>query len=88
MLATTRGIDGCPNIVLIGVPDTAALRRVEAKLIREGIAHFNWEEPDFDLGFTAISTEPLSQERKLALANYRLWKPCSAVARLAERPAA
>lgn len=74
--------------MLVGVPDLAALRRVEKKLIDAQIAHYNWEEPDFDLGFTAIATEALDIERKKALANYRLWKPVFACSSAVEHPAA
>lgn len=77
----TRGITGIypqgesvPNIVLIGVPDLAALNRVRAKLESVQIPHYCWVEPDNDLGFTAIATIALTEEEKEPLRNYRLWK--------------
>ena len=79
--------DDIPNIVLIGVPDKAALERTQRKLADAGILHAAWEEPDFDLGFTAIATVPITREQKQVLANYRLWRsPISARSSEKERP--
>lgn len=74
-LAQWRGVDGIPNLVVIGVPNQKALARVKAKLEAAAIAHFAWEEPDMDLGFTALATEPLAGEKRTILAHYRLWNP-------------
>ena len=63
-----------PNIIVIGVPDCAVLERVRRKLERHQIHHYCWTEPDYDYGFTAIATEPLSPEARAPLSNYRLWK--------------
>ncbi len=72
-LATTYQPDsGIPNIIAIGIPDLAALKRVETKLQNHHIPHFSWSEPDYDFGFTAIATAPLTEEQKVVLANYRL----------------
>lgn len=63
-----------PNIVVIGVPNKEALERVSAKLLQHKIRHYNYSEPDYQMGFTAIATVPLSVEEKKVLSNYRLWK--------------
>jgi hypothetical protein len=68
------GICGVPNIVLIGVPDVRALARVQLKLRDAGITFFHWDEPDGDLGFTAIATVPIRGALRDVLANYRLLK--------------
>lgn len=76
-----------PNHVLVGVPDRRGLEKVVVKLRAAGVRHYCWHEPDHNLGFTAIATEPLSQEQKMFLANYRLWKhECAPAARLCEQP--
>jgi hypothetical protein len=62
-----------PNIVTIGVPDLAALKRVQKKLADYQIPHFSWIEPDFELGFTSIATIPLTYEQKQLLKNYRVY---------------
>lgn len=72
-------MDGIPNIVLIGVPNEQALRRAKQKLDEHKIAYYAWEEPDGDLGFTAIATEPIDSKRKEALAHYRLWKASNTI---------
>lgn len=66
-----------PNIIVIGVPDTAALERVQAKLRANAVQHFAWREPDYDFGFTAIATGILSNEQRQVLAKYRLWNECN-----------
>jgi hypothetical protein len=62
-----------PNIVTIGVPDLAALKRVQYKLVQNQIPHYAWTEPDFDLGFTSITTVPLDFNQKQILKNYRVY---------------
>ena len=74
-MGASRFIDGMPNIVLIGLPNLKALQKARGKLIEAGIEHSEWTEPDFDLGFTSMATEPLDAEKKQVLANYRLWRP-------------
>jgi hypothetical protein len=76
----TRGItasypqgQGVPNIVLIGVPNLAALERVRAKLAANQIPHYCFHEPDHDFGFTSIATAALGEEDRHVFANYRVW---------------
>lgn len=73
-MASHYGIDGIPNIVLIGVPDKAALVEACGILSENQIPHWQWHEPDFDFGFTAIATAQISGEQRKCLAHYRLWK--------------
>lgn|GEM_PF-2769221 len=86
-MAARYGDDDVPNIVMCGVPDEAALRATCSLLSDCGIAHWSWTEPDeeMNLGFTAITTEPIVGARRRALAQYKLWKPNAPVAQLAER---
>lgn len=63
-----------PNLVFIGVPDVAALQRVQAKLRAHGLPHYAWHEPDNDMGFTAIATAALDDEQRAVLKNYRLYR--------------
>lgn len=71
-LGLFRTGDGLPSIVAIGVPHTKAMDRVKAKLIAKQLPHYDWEDPDFKAGVTAIAVGPLSRFDKEALANYRL----------------
>jgi hypothetical protein len=61
------------NIVTIGMPHRKALDRVAAKLTALGIPHYQWHEPDGDMGFTAIATAGISGETRKAFENYRTW---------------
>jgi len=63
-----------PFLVLIGVPDKAALFRVINKLNDNAIGHEVFYEPDDNLGLTAVATYPLTQEQRRCLSNYRLWR--------------
>lgn len=62
-----------PSIVLIGVPDKSALERVIQKLKHYRIEFSVFDEPDHDLGLTAVSTIPLTPEQRSVLQNYKLW---------------
>ena len=75
--------DGTPNIVLIGMPNLAALKRVLAKLRANNILHYSWVEPDFNFGLTSIATGPLYGEQREILKNYRVYSP---VAQNTEQP--
>lgn len=65
--------DNIPNIVLIGLPNKAALQRALGKLRAAHIPHYEWHEPDYDFGFTAIATAPIRGEQRDALKNYRVY---------------
>ena len=76
-------IDGIPNVIVIGLPDVAALNRAKSKLDKERIAYYAWHEPDFDYGFTALATVPLTPERKTVLKHYRLYSPVVSILKTA-----
>lgn len=81
MMASLRGEQGTPNIVLIGLPHAASLRKTEAKLRYWKIPHYSWHEPDLDLmdDFTAIATAPLAGEQRDVMKNYRVYSRSSTV---------
>jgi hypothetical protein len=88
-LSQWHGVEGVPNVVVIGVPDLKALERAKRRLETNAIDHFAWEEPDYDLGFTAIATAALKGREREPLAHYRLWNPFLIPGSSAkERPAA
>jgi hypothetical protein len=65
---------GIPNVIVIGVPHIAALKRVLHKLEAAAIPAEQFEDPDLPIGITAVCTYPLTAEDKKPLANYRLWQ--------------
>jgi len=62
-----------PHIVLIGVPDVKALERVIQKLRDNHIEFAAFDEPDDNLGLTAVATVPLNEEQRLVFQNYKIW---------------
>lgn len=86
-MASHRTIDGIPNIILIGVPSVHHLYSVMDKLEANRLQYVTWNEPDYDMGFTAIATVPLDVEQKAVLANYRLWKSVCVGSLEKEQPA-
>lgn len=81
-----HGYHGTPNIVLIGVPDKAALEGVSRKCAEFQIAHHIFFEPDFQYGYTAIATEIVEGEKRLAFAEYDSWKQFRISSSMAEQP--
>jgi hypothetical protein len=84
MAQTARFCSEPPNIVVIGLPNVAALNRAVTKLKAANILHYAWHEPDFNFGFTAIATAPIEGKQREALANYRVYN-FTAVAQIVER---
>lgn len=67
-----------PSLVLVGVPDKAALEAIIERLKRYGIHHETFHEPDYDLGLTAIATYPITHSKqRYAMRMYPLWTPKS-----------
>lgn len=75
--------DDIPNIVLIAIPHVKAMNRVIAKLADNNIGRYEWSDPDLPYGLVAITTIPLSNDKRKLLANYRLYTP---VAQLEHSP--
>ena len=71
-----------PSIVLVGVPSQKALQRVIDKLKAHRIEFSVFDEPDNDLGLTAVATVPLDDDQKQVLQNYRLWNESNNVSPL------
>jgi hypothetical protein len=70
-----RPDEGIPCLVVIGVPDLAALNRVLTKLRDKQVPHFAWTDPDVALGMLSIATAPLTDDQRIHLKNYRLYSP-------------
>jgi hypothetical protein len=71
--------DIIPSCIVIGVPDKTALYRVIDKLHKNNIPFQAFNEPDYNMGLSAVATAPLDQEQRKVLSNYRLWKEANAV---------
>lgn len=64
---------GTASLVVLAVPDGAALHRAHERLLAHGIEHEMFFEPDDAMGHSAIGTEPLCARRRRALRRYPLW---------------
>lgn len=66
--------DKIPFLICLGMKNGDALVDAEQFLIRKGIKYHKFFEPDNDLGFTSITTEPLDKEQKRYFSSFGLWK--------------
>lgn len=68
-----------PALIVIGVPDAAAMNRVIRKLNENNLKHYCWIDPDGDLkqGWLAVGVAPIDAKQKEVMKNYRLWNPAN-----------
>ena len=62
------------SLIVIAVKNKAKLEKVLLDLQEKGIKHTSFIEPDWDYNLTSIATEPLTQEKRMLLKKYQLWK--------------
>ena len=62
------------SLIVIAVKNKAKLEKVLKDLEEKGIKHTPFYEPDWEYGLTAIGTEPLTQDQRVLLKRYQLWK--------------
>lgn len=51
---------GIPNLVYIGLPNKKSLLRTIRKIKAHAVPHSIWEEPDWNMGLSAVATAPIS----------------------------
>lgn len=61
------------SIVLFEVKNEDHLIKVNEYLKNRGIKTYMFFEPDFDMGYTSIATEPLSGEDREACKKFKMW---------------
>ena len=71
---------GIASLVLLAVPDVEALYSLRDRLTSKGVRTELFYEPDFQMGHSALATEPLGQDRRKFLRGLPLWKLDSALA--------
>lgn len=74
MVLDYRPDPGIPNLVYIGLPNKASLLKTLNKIKSHQIPHSPWEEPDWDMGFTAIATAPISGSIRDVFYKYTTFK--------------
>lgn len=62
------------SLIVIAVKNQAKLEKAMKDVEAKGIKLIPFEEPSWDYGLTAFGTEPLTQEERVLLKRYQLWK--------------
>ena len=62
------------SLIVIAVKNKAKLEKAMLDLTSKGIEFVPFYEPSWDDGLTAIGTQPLTQEERVQLKRYQLWK--------------
>lgn len=62
------------SLIVIAVKNQVKLEKAMKDLDEKGIKYVPFYEPDWEYGLTAIGTEPLTQEQRVLLKRYQLWK--------------
>ena len=64
------------SIIMIGAKDKDDLYKIGERLDKHGIRHHMFFEPDFDMGHSAIATEPIHDlKTRRLMRKYSLYKP-------------
>ena len=63
------------SLIVIGVKNQDQLLKAQRKIEAAGIKTVGFWEPDWDYGWTAFGTEPLSQEQRIHMKSFQLWNP-------------
>ena len=62
------------NLILLAIKDEAHLEQIKYYLDMNEIENYMFFEPDYDMGFTSICTEPIQGDRKKLFKKFNLWK--------------
>ena len=62
------------SLIVIAVKTQAKLEKAMKDVESKGIKLLPFYEPDWDYGLTAFGTEPLTQEQRVSLKRYQLWR--------------
>lgn len=63
------------SLVLIAVPDEAALRTEFSRIQAAGITAYLFTEPDMQDAATALCTAPITGDARRLFRRYSLWRP-------------
>ena len=69
-----REQDEPSSLIVIAVKNQAKLEKAMKDLEEKGIKFVPFYEPSWDYGLTAFGTEPLTQEQRVLLKRYQLWR--------------
>lgn len=63
-----------PNLILLDAKNEEHLNEIGAYLDTHEIRHHKFYEPDNDVGYSSITTEPLCAVKKKKLSNFKMWR--------------
>lgn len=63
-----------PFLITLSIDDKDSLIKTADHLTAKGIKFHMFFEPDNDMGYSSITTEPLNKEQSKALSKFKLWK--------------
>lgn len=61
-------------LILFEVKDESDLKKKADYLDQHGIKYHMFFEPDYDMGYSAICTEPIYGEKRKLFKKFKLWK--------------
>jgi len=62
-------------LICLGMKNLDYLHKAENMLIQNNIKYHKFYEPDNDIGYSSITTEPLDMVQKKLFKKFRLWTP-------------
>lgn len=65
---------GIASAIVLAVEDLAGLHAARARLTGQGVSTELFFEPDFDIGDSALATEPLTDAQRKLLRGWPLWR--------------
>ena len=66
---------GTASLVLLAVADPTELRAAQLQLAGKAVRTVMFHEPDFQMGDSALATEPLAAKQRKYLRRWPLWRP-------------
>jgi hypothetical protein len=62
-------------LVLLAAADKAELLAMKERMVKHNIRVVMMDEPDDDLGATALATEAIAGDKRNYLRHYKIWRP-------------
>jgi hypothetical protein len=63
-----------PNLILLDAKDEEHLNEIGTYLDTHEIRYHKFYEPDYNVGHSSITTEPLCAVKKKKLSNFKMWR--------------
>lgn len=62
------------SLIMLQIPNKEKLEAAMNRTVDSGIRCEPFYEPDWDYGFTAFATEPITKDQRKTFSKYKLWK--------------